>query len=62
MAIILDEFGEPNTIFLNHYDCAHCGKPVREDESEWFSLCQDCGELDDEKAHEELNRLNGEAA
>jgi len=62
MAIILDEFGEPNPFFLNYYDCAQCGKPEREDESEWFSLCQDCGELDDEKYREELKRLKGEAA
>ena len=62
MAIILDEFGEPNPFFLNYYDCAHCGKHVREDESEWLSLCQDCGDLDDEKYQEQLKRLKGEAA
>lgn len=27
--------------------CANCDRPFREDESEWMSLCQDCGEDDE---------------
>jgi hypothetical protein len=54
MAIILDECGEIRTEFLNHTNCATCGAGFREDESDWASLCQDCGEREDEEERELL--------
>lgn len=49
MAIILDECGYPKTEFLIRFYCASCGDLVREDESDWASLCQSCGEAEDEE-------------
>ena len=49
MAIILDECGYPKTEFLTRTYCTGCGDLFREDESDWASLCQSCGEAEDDQ-------------
>lgn len=47
MAIILDDCGYAIPEFMNTTRCANCSRVFREDESEWASLCQECGEDDE---------------
>jgi Zn finger protein HypA/HybF involved in hydrogenase expression len=49
MAIIFDECGYAIPEFMVTTRCAKCDRLFREDESEWGSLCQDCGEQEDEE-------------
>lgn len=49
MAMVYDDCGYLRTELLTQFRCANCGAIVREDESEWASLCQDCGEAEDEE-------------
>lgn len=35
------------------FDCAKCGKEVRE--SDWASLCQECGEAEDTEERQRMN-------
>lgn len=47
MVMIYDECGLLVTELLVTSQCVNCHATFREDESEWMSLCQQCGELDE---------------
>lgn len=47
MAMIYDDCDMLVTELLVTTQCANCHRTFREDESEWMSLCQECGEIDD---------------
>lgn len=49
MALIYDDCGYLIPEFLLTFRCANCDQLFREDASEWGSLCQDCGEAEDEQ-------------
>jgi predicted nucleic acid-binding Zn-ribbon protein len=58
MAIIYDRFGDVDERFLLVVPCDRCGEIFREDESDYFSLCFDCGEQEDaEEERRQAQRL-----
>lgn len=47
MAMVYDDCGFLVPELLITIRCAQCDVLFREDESEWMSLCQQCGEIDE---------------
>lgn len=47
--MIYDDCGYLRTELLNTMRCAACNGLFREDESDWASLCQGCGEAEEEE-------------
>lgn len=47
MVMVYDDCGYLREELLTSTRCAKCSQAFREDEADWASLCQECGEDED---------------
>lgn len=53
----MSEFESEKPEYMMTFHCVDCGTKFREDESDWLSLCQECGEVEEDSEREVYQQI-----